>query len=243
MRAETAHAAMRALPVRTFDAIFGPAPLLILAPHPDDESLGCGGTIAEACARGHRVHVAILTDGTKSHPGSKAWPAPRLAAKRRAEALAATRALGLAPEYVHFLDEPDTRAPQEGEAFEAALRRLCAILTAARIGTLCSSWRGDPHGDHTAAAILADYACRNLDLRHLAYPVWGWTLEANARAPDIAGGARLDIARHLPRKRRAIAAHATQHAGLIDDDPQGFQLSPSFLALFDGRFETFVEAP
>ena len=43
-------------------------PLLVLAPHPDDESLGCGALLAQAFA-GAGAHVACLTDGAASHPG------------------------------------------------------------------------------------------------------------------------------------------------------------------------------
>ena len=56
------------------------------------------------------------------------------------------------------------------------------------------------------------------------------------------GGARLDIARHIPAKRRAIACHRSQLTDLIHDDPTGFRMSPEFLANFDQPFEVFIEA-
>ena len=241
MTAGAAHATMRTLPILTFEAIFGPAPILVLAPHPDDESLGCGGAIAEACARRHPIHVAILTDGAGSHPNSPTWPAARLIDRRRSETRSATALLGLPAGQLHFLDEPDTRAPHGGPAFDAALDRLCGMLAAARIGTVCTTWAGDPHTDHVAAALLGAAACRRLDLVLLSYPVWGWTLDPAAAVPAVARGARLDIARHLPRKRQAIAAHVSQHPGLITDDPGGFHLPRAFLAHFDSPYETFLE--
>ena len=53
-------------------------------------------------------------------------------------------------------------------------------------------------------------------------------------------GFRLDIARHLPAKRRAIAAHRSQTTDLIADDPAGFRMPPAFRALFDQPFEVFL---
>ena len=87
--------AMRALPVADLEALTGDGPLLVLAPHPDDESLGCGGIIAEARARGHAVYVTVVTDGTASHPGSRTHTAARLQAVREKEVQAAVAELGV----------------------------------------------------------------------------------------------------------------------------------------------------
>ena len=64
------HKHWRELPIGTLDDVIGPSAPLILAPHPDDESLGCGGLIAACCAAARPPVVAILTDGSQSHPGS-----------------------------------------------------------------------------------------------------------------------------------------------------------------------------
>ena len=241
MRAAEAHAAMRGLPVADLDEIDGGRTALVLAPHADDESLGCGGLIAEACARGRPPFVLVLTDGAGSHPGSRAYPPARLAALREAEARAATAALGLPPGRVGFLGLPDTAAPTAGPAFDAAVRAILDRAAAAGCGLLLAPWRHDPHCDHEAAHLMAAEAARRGGLARLAYPVWGWTLPDDAALPGEAPrGWRLDVARHLPAKRRAIAAHASQHAGLITDDPCGFALPPAFLALFDQPFEVYL---
>jgi LmbE family N-acetylglucosaminyl deacetylase len=61
-------------------------PFIIIAPHPDDDSLACGGLIAEACREGLRGKVVIVSDGAGSHPNSKAYPPDRLRALREEEA-------------------------------------------------------------------------------------------------------------------------------------------------------------
>jgi LmbE family N-acetylglucosaminyl deacetylase len=229
------------LPFAPLAAILGGHAPLILAPHADDESLGCGGLIAEACAQGLAPYVLIMTDGTGSHPGSRAYPAPRLRALREAEARQAVAALGLAPERIGFLRLRDTAAPREGEAFEAAVTAVAGLLRERGCGVLLAPWRHDPHGDHEATHEIAAAAAQRTGAARLAYPVWGWTLPAGAvlGGPEPAGY-RLDIARHLPAKRRAIAAHVSQHGKVITDDPGGFTLPPRLLALFDRPFEVFL---
>ncbi len=91
--------------------------LLVLAPHPDDETIGAGGLIQAAVEAGVPVRVAILTDGGSSKDafadlrgplGTSAREALRLSAVRRREALAATGELGVAPGDVVFLGYPDS---------------------------------------------------------------------------------------------------------------------------------------
>ncbi len=232
---------MAALPFADLDEIIGGATALVLAPHPDDESLGCGGLIAEACASGRPPAVAVLTDGAMSHPSSRSHPPSRLRALPRAEARAAIAALGLGSERLHFLDVPDGRAPHGGPGVEAAAARIADLARAYKAGTILATWEHDPHADHAAAQAIARAAARLVGARVVSYPVWGWALPRRAPLPvGSVAGARLDIARHLPAKRRAIAAHESQHSGLIADDPQGFRLPKSLLSAVDRPFEVFL---
>ncbi len=80
MNASDVIVAMEHLPDAELHTILGGERPLILAPHADDESLGCGGLIAACCERGQQPVVAILTDGAASHPGSKRYPPERHAA-------------------------------------------------------------------------------------------------------------------------------------------------------------------
>ena len=77
MRARELIAAMRSLPIAPLEMIFPELvaknnTVMIVAPHPDDESLGCGGLIAQLCSMGRPPLVVIATDGSRSHPGSRA---------------------------------------------------------------------------------------------------------------------------------------------------------------------------
>ena len=239
--AAQAFEAMTALPVRPLDAVTGGKPALILAPHADDESLGCGGLIAAASAAGHPPFVLILTDGTGSHPNSRAYPPSRLKELREQEALNAVSILGLASSRLGFLGLRDTAAPVEGDAFDAAVAAILSCAERAGAASILSPWQHDPHCDHLAAHLMASAAVARCRLRHLAYPIWGWTLPPDTRLPGpVSQGMRLDITDHLPVKRRAIAAHASQYGGLIQDDKDGFQLPPNLLEVFNRPYETFL---
>jgi LmbE family N-acetylglucosaminyl deacetylase len=231
---------MRSLPISDLDSIVGGDTVLIMAPHPDDESLGCGGMIAECCARGRPPFVLILTDGTGSHPASAQYSPGRLRATREAEARAAVAALGLDADRIGFLRLPDTAAPHQGAAFEAAVATIIRIAERWGCRAVASPWRHDPHGDHLAAYRMATAVVERLHLRHISYPVWGWTLPPDKDIAEHVDGARLDISAHLEAKRRAIAAYESQLGKLITDDPQGFSLAPQFLALFDQPYEVFL---
>ena len=235
-------AAIGRLPVRPLSAITEAGPPLILAPHPDDESLGCGGLIASACEAGPPPFVLVITDGAGSHPNSRAYPPARLRATRQQEARRAVAALGLPPDRIGFLGLPDTQAPMTGPAFDAAVTAVASLALRIGAGTLVASWAYDPHADHEATHHIAAAAARETGIRHLSYPVWGLTLPPDAQLPGpLPTGFRLDIADWLPRKRRAIAAHRSQTSDLIADDPHGFKLPAEFLALFDQPFETFLD--
>ncbi|MDQ3548830.1 MAG: PIG-L family deacetylase, partial [Chloroflexota bacterium] len=95
------------LPLRSVEEIGTLGPTLVIAPHQDDESLGCGGAIALLSDAGMPVHVVFVSDGSGSHPASRRFPAPALTTLREREALAALAILGVQPTSVTFLRLPD----------------------------------------------------------------------------------------------------------------------------------------
>ena len=228
-------------PLRPADAVRALGRTAVLAPHPDDESLGCGGLLALLAAHGVPAKVVVVTDGTKSHPNSASHPAPRLRAVRQAEARQALEALGIADGV--FLDHVDCEMPaRDSAAFEAAADHLARVL--AGVETVLVPWRRDPHCDHVATWELAAAAAARLDdpPRWIEYPVWAWPHADTEVAPQDGEARvwRLDVSGVLDAKRRAIAAHQSQ-AGGITDDPEGFCLQPDMLAHFDRPWELFLE--
>lgn len=242
MRSGDYIAALRALPLGGLDELVGRDPFLVLSPHPDDETLGCGGLLAASRQRGVAGHVLILTDGAGSHPNSPSFPPDRLTALRRDEARRALAQLGLPRERLGFLDLPDTATPSAGPGFDAAVEAI--LRRAADVGatTLLVTWGRDPHCDHETAYAMAKVAVARAGLRLWAYPVWGLHLPVDqeiAEAPPR--GIRLDIAEHRATKLRAIDCYESQMTRMIDDDPGAFCFTEAQLAPFLGDTEIYIE--
>src|SRR4029079_2768884 len=86
VRAADALAAMRDMPLLSFGQL-DIRGLVVVAPHPDDESLGCGGLIAAATADGIPVRIVVVSDGAGSHPNSVAYPPAPLRLLRGSQTL------------------------------------------------------------------------------------------------------------------------------------------------------------
>jgi LmbE family N-acetylglucosaminyl deacetylase len=232
------------LPIRSLREALADQPFVVIAPHPDDESLACGGLIAQACQQGLRGKVVIVSDGAGSHPNSKAYPSERLTMLREMEARLAGAELGLRPEDMLFLRLPDRFVPHEGEEAERAINVIASCVSETGAASLFVSWRHDPHCDHEASYLIAREVQRRVGkVKLFEYVVWGHTLPSSTEVDPIRGGFRISIdpgAMH--KKRRAIAAHRSQTTALIDDDPGGFLFSQIDLDRFDAPYEFFLES-
>jgi LmbE family N-acetylglucosaminyl deacetylase len=240
MQAIEAMLMMQNFPIGSLPDVLGDGGVLVIAPHPDDESLACGGLIAEACATDRPATVIVVSDGTGSHPRSRAYPRARLRALREAEARQAVSALGLPPRSLEFLRLPDRFVPSEGAGARAAVEQIIAAAKKVSASALFVSWRHDPHCDHQAAYSLARAAQRELGIALYEYSVWGAALKSSTHVTPVTSGFRLRIGGHRARKRRAIAAHKSQVTRMIADDPTGFCLSSADLARFTGPYENFI---
>lgn len=244
MRADAFFDALDGLPVASLDVLLGIGGLVVVAPHPDDESLGCGGLIALSAAAGRAVRLVVLSDGCGSHTHSLAYPPERLRGLREAETLAAAARLGLGPEAVRFLRLPDAAVPSNGPQAEAAAQAVVEAVRDSAAGAICVTWGHDPHCDHRAAAAIVALARPRLGgARVFAYPVWGHTLPPGTDVGAAPRGVRLDVAGAVAAKRSAIAAHASQTTVLIADDPGGFRLEPAMIDSLCGPYEAFIEIP
>lgn len=236
--------AMCNLPFADCRDLVGEQPLLVLAPHPDDETFGCGGLIAECRCRGQPVYVLVLTDGSGSHPGSRDYTAKRLVALRAAEAREAVRTLGVPEDHIGFLGVRDGHLGSRATRSDAIVADIVRFAGERGVQTIVTTWERDPHPDHRAAYRLGVRAARQLGARLLRYPVWGWTIPPHAWLPRVQlCGARIGIDRQLAVKRQAIARYRSQVTDLIQDDPGGFCMPPEIVALFHRPFEVFLGDP
>lgn len=171
--------------------------VLVVAPHPDDETIGCGGTLALLADAGAEVVVVVATDGeaTIGSPHTVAGTA----ARRRAEATVACELLGLAAPA--FLGLPDGGLDDHVDELRRALADARAALDP---DLVLSPWPLDRHPDHRrCAAVVGELADDMAE-------VWGY----EAHVP-LTPTRAVDVSSVVDRKRAALAAHET--AGLAMD--------------------------
>ncbi|MFD1720377.1 PIG-L family deacetylase [Amnibacterium endophyticum] len=216
---------------RTFRAGLPPldlgplAALVVVAAHPDDETLMAGGLIATAASRGVPVDVVVASSGEASHPRSTTWTPQALAAARErevAEALAV-----LAPDArLHLLRLPDGGLTDCEDAIAAAVERVAAPGAA-----IVSTWSADGHPDHAAAARAVTTASERVGGVHLQAPIWAW----HHGDPTTAAwpAARLDLApAAAAAKAAAMRVHVTQTEALGPKAGDEALLRPDVLAHF-----------
>lgn len=218
-------------------------PVLVLAPHPDDESLGCGRLLSARWEAGRPAHVLCLTDGAASHPRSRCCPPDRLRALRKKEMRAAVAQLGGCPDDLTFLDLPDAGlhlSPGPGDALSDL---IAEYLDKFGSTTLVAPSPLDPHCDHEVAANAAwNVATKRTGVTLIFYPIWSrWV--ADGHTAPIPDGCCPSIwtAGDIRRKRAAIDAHASQQGRLIHDDPSGFVMPPGFAEFFAEAPELYFE--
>ena len=125
------------------------AKLLILAPHMDDETLGCGGLIA-LHSNPNNVYCVFATDGSRSPAPLLPWlgkPDDDLPEKRKQEAVAALNELGVPEENLVFLDLPDGKLSRHRQPLTD---RLSDTIQKLRPDIVLGPFRLDVHPDHVA---------------------------------------------------------------------------------------------
>jgi LmbE family N-acetylglucosaminyl deacetylase len=188
---------------------------VIIAPHPDDEVLGCGGFLQLLAAAGRPLQLISVTDGSASHPGSKRWPMERLSAERPKESVEALRRLGLPLHSLKwrrggFADSQVAARESELSAFiESHLRPGDVVFT---------TWREDGHCDHEAVGRASAEAAKRVGatLHELPVWTWHWATPEDGRVPWHRARKILLTPTQVARKRHALQAFASQ----LEGDPQ-----------------------
>jgi LmbE family N-acetylglucosaminyl deacetylase len=195
------------------------ASVVVVAPHPDDETLGAGALIAECRRRSIAVTVVVVTDGAAAPSSST----PSELARRRAnEVSAAVRALNPDAQLT-VLGYPDGATDQHRDA----IRDELAIITQGA-DLIVAPWRGDGHRDHRVVGEI----CASLGIALLEYPIWMW----HWGTPDDP---------RIPRRRLATLPATVDKAAAIalHESQLGDVLRPDFLEHFTTGVETFITEP
>ena len=178
--------------------------ILVVAPHPDDEMFGCGGTIARHRATGDHVEVVIVTRGI-----AELWPDEVIEQTRR-EARAANEFLAV--KRVHFLDFPAPKLDQVPMHLLADSIRK--VVLDVRPHVLYVPHRGDIHHDHKAVHGAACVAARpdagfGVE-RILSYETPSETEWAAAGDDAFTPNVFVDISPYLDQKIEAVSHYRSQ---------------------------------
>jgi LmbE family N-acetylglucosaminyl deacetylase len=198
--------------------------VLVVAPHPDDEVFGIGGTLALAAAAGAEVAILAVSDGEASHARSDAVTSSELRVRRADERREALRRLGLGSARVDRLGLPDGELRTVGGLMAAAIAERLDEST-----TCFATWRHDGHPDHDAVGQAAVAAARRTGARLIEYPVWAWDRCPTgafpwARAHRVPLGSEIEAA-----KRAAAGAFVSQLEPLGPEPEDGPVVRPESL--------------
>ncbi|WP_445181387.1 PIG-L deacetylase family protein [Pseudomonas sp. McL0111] len=185
---------------------------VIVAPHPDDEVLGCGGLMQLLAAAGRPLQLISVTDGSASHPGSQRWPVQRLSVIRPQESAEALRRLGLPMHRLKWLragfadTQVAAREDQLSDFIESHLRSSDVVFT---------TWSEDGHCDHEAVGRASAEAARRVGATCHELPVWTWhwATPEDALVPWQRARKILLSPEQIARKRHAVHAFASQLEG------------------------------
>jgi len=185
--------------------------VLVLAPHPDDETLGCGGSIRKHINKSENVYVCFITKGEKSHyvHGIKHISFEEVAKIRKTEALKAMEILGVPQTNIIFLDFPDGDAWIYVDDIQMKLEQL---ITSIKPSTIYCPHIDDGHLDHQTTYMAVKSALENLsdiqvELRY--YIIWGILPSFNLK---------IDLSQdEYSTKEKAISVYQSQISLLGED--------------------------
>jgi LmbE family N-acetylglucosaminyl deacetylase len=176
------------------------ARVVIVSPHPDDETLGAGGFIASQRSQGVDVTVAAVTDGENAYSIS-----PELGNLRKVEQEDALESLGVPKNKILRFGLPERSVEsQESDLTE----RLACLVTENTY--LVAPWKGDFHPDHQACGCTAEEVARRKGATLVSYFFWTWHLGQ----PSLLAG--MNICRFpldeewLLTEGRALSQHRSQ---------------------------------
>lgn len=188
------------------------ARVVVIAPHPGDEVLACGGLLQLLGALDYSLQLISITDGSASHPGSNLWPVKRLSVFRPQESVEALRRLGVPLHSLKWI-----RAGFADNALAAQEQQISQFI--ARYlqpnDWVFTTWCHDGNDDHDAVGRATAKACDLLGARLHELPIraWHWPArEAGVIPWQRARKLRLDTW-SVARKLHATHAYASQLAG------------------------------
>ncbi|WP_338480943.1 PIG-L family deacetylase [Pseudomonas trivialis] len=188
------------------------ARVVVVAPHPGDEVLACGGLLQRLSVLEHPLQLISITDGSASHPGSRVWPASRLSVVRPQESVEALRRLGMPLHSLKWIRGGFRDGGLSGDE-HAVSQFIARYLQPGDVAF--TTWRHDGTPDHEAVGRACATACNLVGAHLYELPVWAWhsPVREGSTIPWLrARKVRLD-SWNVARKLHAAHAFASQLAG------------------------------
>jgi LmbE family N-acetylglucosaminyl deacetylase len=191
--------------------------LVVMAPHMDDETLGCGGVMALHADK-RQIYCIFATDGAKSPSPLLPWQAngaSDLPQIRKAEARRALSEIGIPSENLRFLDFEDGRLRSSRHAL---VKKIAAQLNDIRPDFILVPFRFDRHADHVALhrAVRSVVIKNRMDTCVLEYFVYiNWRLAPGRDIRPLVSQDRMlsvDISAVAEQKRKALDHYRSQNS-------------------------------
>jgi N-acetylglucosamine malate deacetylase 1 len=194
-----------------------PQPMIVFAPHQDDETFGCAGLMALKRQLGVSVVVVFLTDGAFYQVEDEKAAMCQI---RQDEALQALDAVGVAANQVHFLDYPDGSLTDlfNSADRELVLQRIMQLIQGYDGAEIYVPYAHDWHPDHEMTYQFVQAAIARLGnsgYQLWQYPVWAFWQMSPRRSRQLyqqEGWHWLSIQSVLERKKVAISAYRSQYS-------------------------------
>src|SRR3990172_4815928 len=202
--------------------------VLVLAPHPDDDIIGCGGTLYTYHLKGADITAIYMTDGRK---GNHLYAEEELVSVRKEETKRAAKIVGI--DKLIFSDNRDSELAVTGNT----IKQVHEVLGDSQPEAVFFPFVMDNHQDHIATARIFFSAARVMKYDPLCYMYGIWT-------PLPAYNVVSDITLCLETKLRALKEHKSQlELANLTDAVKGLSNYYSILNGGNGYAEPFIACP
>lgn len=211
---------------------------IVFAPHEDDATFGCGGTILSRRKAGVDVYVVCLTDGRNSHLfcfGMKANPSPfELAVQREKEEKQAMQELKVDEDHLIFLRIEDSSLFKNRQE---ASKRVAQVINELRPSEVFIPYKDDKHPDHIATHMIVRDCLTRLDIKPSVFQYFVWAVPNSKTKDNIVIA---DISKEMEAKKAAISHYESQITCNLYPAQDRPVLTEEFVSRFNKLEEVFI---
>lgn len=205
--------------------------IIVFAPHPDDETLGCGGTMMRKMREKVNVYVVVMTDGRHSHDHTLGIvnPSPEeIRNTRRNESQKAIKILGVPLSNTWMLDFEDSKLKEHSETATDNVTNILSEVEPSEVFVTC---RDDKKKDHESSFSIIRESIKRAHISPVIYeyPIWSRTEEMKLRAHE--NMFVQDITQQRATKKAALKSYRSQ-TSIFSSTQREPILQKSFIDLF-----------